>query len=431
MSFLSKYRYIHPKKVVPIMMFLISFFNQPLLCLWTLSLCFKGVFCKEKSNIINSFILLQLRTLMSPGIACSYSGISSIIKWITIFILSLMLLLSHDKYANILNYVYISFVCFATLMTFSCFLFSSYPTVATFKIISYIVPFIAILKGVCNTNNIDWIEKITKPLGILLIGSIFFIPFPIGYLRNGHAFQGLFNHPNVYGVMLALYLAGVLYLSDKISAKVIFISIVTVCLTILSESRTAMFACLFSIILFLFSKEIQKKSNSKISILIIISIIISILLFDKSIIGHIHSLIYKGGNKSLLYSRESQFESNLIRFMISPLFGTGFNVPYISNIRSYAFSFDLVVENGNLILAVLGDTGIIGSLVFILCYYQLFRLGRGNKIVLFVIPFVVSMGEQSFFSTNNFAIIMYLYLSIFVADGLKKMNFSNKKYFKE
>ena len=199
----------------------------------------------------------------------------------------------------------------------------------------------------------------------------------------------------------------------------------------LSESRTGIFACICVIILYLLSKEIRTKFSSKIYLIVIILTVLSIIVLDNSIITSIHSLIYKGGNESVLFSRANQFESNINRFFVSPLLGTGFNVPYIPNVCSYGFSFDLVVENGNLILAILGDIGIIGFVIFILCYLQLLKLGWGNKIVLFIIPFVVSMGEQSFFSTNNFAIIMYIYISIFVADGIKKNNVDEKKYLQE
>lgn len=432
MSFLSKYRYINPKKLGAVILFLISFFNQPLLSIWTLVMCLKGVISRERSTAISIFIMIQLRTLINPGIASSYSGVSSIIKWITIFILSLVILATmSDEHANVLNRVYLSFIFFTVLVVVSGFLFSSYPVVAAFKMISYVVPFLAILKGICNANYIDWIKKIIEPLGALLIGSIVLIPFPVGYLRNGHAFQGFFNHPNVYGVMLAMFLAGFLYSSNKITLKEIIVSIMTTGLAVLSESRTGIFSCVFSIILYLLSKEIRTKSSSKIYLIIIILTIVSIMVLDKSIMTSIYSIIYKGGNESVLFSRANQFEANVSRFFASPLLGTGFNVPYVPNVCSYGFSFDLVVENGNLILAILGDTGIIGFIMFILCYLRLLKLGWGNKIVLFIIPFVVSMGEQSFFSTNNFAIIMYIYISIFVADGLKEINLDENKYLQE
>ena len=432
MNFLSKYRYIHFKKVGAAILFLISFLNQPLLSIWTLVMCLKGVISQNRSTVIRIFIMIQLRSLINPGIASSYSGVSSMIKWITIFILSGMILFSlYDEHADALKKIYLSFIFFTVIIIVSGFFFSSYPVVAAFKMISYVVPFLAILKGICNTSYIGWIKEVTEPFGILLLGSIVLIPFPVGYLRNGHAFQGIFSHPNIYGAMLAMFLAGFLYSSNKITLKEIIISIITTGLAVLSESRTGIFACICVIILYLLSKEIRTKFSSKIYLIVIILTVLSIIVLDNSIITSIHSLIYKGGNESVLFSRANQFESNINRFFVSPLLGTGFNVPYIPNVCSYGFSFDLVVENGNLILAILGDIGIIGFAIFILCYLQLLKLGWGNKIVLFIIPFVVSMGEQSFFSTNNFAIIMYIYISIFVADGIKKNNVDEKKYLQE
>lgn len=416
-----KLKHLYPKRILIIAAFILSFLNEPCLFVWTFALCLIGLFCKNKKNVIDILILMQLRTLINPGIAVNYSGITATMKWITIFLLSFVLLKNrHEEHRSHLNGIFRCFFVFAIEIIITNFLFSSYPIVATFKVISYIIPFMAVLKGICDFCDINWIKRIVIPLGFVLIGSAILIPFPVGYLRNGHAFQGLFNHPNVYGVMLALFLAGFLYSSHRITVKEIVMSIIVVMLAILSESRTGIFACVFAIVLYLLSKEIRTKASNIIYLFAIGLTIIALLSLNDSIMSNIYFLLHKGGNESILFSRENQIEQNLNRFQSNPLFGRGFNVPYVQGVYSLKFSFDLVVENGNLLLSLLGDVGIVGLIMFFICYIRIFRIGWGNKIVLFVIPFIVAMGEQSFFSTNNFALIMYMYISVYFADGMLK-----------
>lgn len=419
---LYKYRYLNIKKIFVslflLLGFLISLINQSFLSFWTLVM-FTRCMLKGEIEFIELFIMIQLRSIVNPGIAVAYSGTSSIVKMLSVILSSTYILVCRSNHKNTLNKVYLSFIIFSIYVITSGFISSSYPIVASFKLLYYVIPFLAILKSICSVGDIDIIDRIVKPLGLMVFLSIFLLNSSVGYLRNGVGFQGIFNHPNVFGNMLALYLAGFLYTSYKVQLKELIVSSIIFFLAILSKSRTGIFSCIATIILFMLSKNTLKKSGFLIKLSLITLLVAALLLYRDSIIDLFYSIIFKGGYDSILYSRSNQFSSNIERFFSSPLFGTGFNVPYIPNVRTYSFNYDLVVENGNIILALLADIGIIGFILFIKTYTELLKLGWGNKLLIFLIPFIVSMGEQSFFSTNNFAIIMYIYISIYVADGLR------------
>lgn len=420
MKSLSQLRYVNLKKVAWYILFIVSFTNEFMLIGWLLIILLWVLLCRGEEKKIEVLIMIQLRSLINPGIAVPFSGMSSMIKWGIIFLVSLVIFLCKThKYLKVLNKIYLFWGIYSIFLIASAWISSSYPIVATFKIISYVFPFLAIIKGICDTNDRDWMKEITQPLGILLISSVVLLPTPVGYLRNGYAFQGFFNHPNVYGVMLALFLAGYLYGRNEFSLWEIIMIIIITALAVLSGSRTGMFTCIIVVMLFLLSKEVRSKSKTIIYILLALYILIGILFLNNSAMAGINSLIFKGHEDSLFYSRETQITNNMVRFKASPIIGTGFNVPYVPGSVSMQFSFDLVVENGNLILALLGDSGILGTIFFVVCYIYIYVLGYKSKILIYVIPFVVSMGEQSFFSTNNFGIILYMFIAIYLADGLR------------
>lgn len=425
MRLLYKYRYVNINKLLNysflIIGFILSCVNLWLLSVWTLLVFIRGIL-KSDDGIIDFFIWIQLRSLINPGIAPVYSGYASLIKWITIFVSSIFILVfKKQNYKKSFEYVYISFILFGIYVIISGFVVSSYPIILSLKLLSYIIPFLAILKCI-SSMNYGIINKVIVPLGMMIFTSLILVNSPIGYLRNGIGFQGVFNHPNVCGIMLTLFLAGYLYNSSRLNCKVIIISVIVVSIAIITKSRTGIFSCLSCILLFLLSKDTKKNTSQFTYFLLILFLLIISLIFKNLLIDFAKSIVFKGGYDSIIYSRSDQFKSNIYRFFESPLIGTGFNVPYIPHLRSYSIVFDMSVENGNLILSLLADIGLVGFVLFFYSYIGILKLGWGNKILLYVISFLVSMGEQSFFSTNNFGIIIYIYLSIYVADGLRIKN---------
>ena len=131
--------------------------------------------------------------------------------------------------------------------------------------------------------------------------------------------------------------------------------------------------------------------------------------------------IYKGRSVGeLLYSREGQIARYMEKFTAHPAFGSGFMVPQNSAGRSFELSFELSIEPGNLIIALLGDLGIVGALLFFVPYGALLKHMDKRKLSLFLLPFIVSMGEMIFFSTNNIAILYYVLFAVCLLPGKEK-----------
>lgn len=400
--------------VLDLFFFLLSFIHSYVLIIWLLGLIVVKIFTLKSEGAVEAFILIQLRSVINPGIAVDIGSVS-VVKWICVFMLSFYLILINlNKISTKSKKAIILIIVFATYLALASLLTSSYPLTAVFKVISYAVPFIAIICGV-NATKILWIDKIVFYFGILIVLSVLTIPFSFARLRNGTFFQGLTNHPNMFGILTALFLASLFYKQDK-NFTFITAAVFVLCLVMLwlSRSRTGLLSAMILFLIYVLASNVStvKKIAITISILLFLTILI---VFDGELLyEYFKGFIYKGGD-NIADSRVDQIETNLSRFLHSPILGTGFNVPYIEGVRTFEFSFDLITENGNLILALLGDTGILGTILFIVCYGYIFRTGKG--ICLFIAPILISLGEMTFFSTNNIGLLLYLFYAIYLSNG--------------
>lgn len=398
-------------------LFVLSFFNSYLYLAWIVIVPLALVLTGKSKGALDALIFITCRGVLNLGIVSSLPENMSLVRWAIIFALSIYLLACKTNLQNLpFFHTNLRIVLFAIYAIFAAWIVSSYPVTASFKVISYVVPFLAIIKGVSNTKDINWIKKISNLIGFLLIVGIPLFVLPVGYLRNGNSFQGLFNHPNMMGIMVALFI-GVFLAKEKIfSLKSLIVVIGCIILEYFSKSRTGMFTILLIWILFIVTQQIKLSRKIEMILLIVLLVGVLIIFFD-SFTSILTGFIYKGNNEGILISRETQIEKNILRFQESPIFGTGFNVPYLYGYRSYSFSFDLVTENGNLILAVLADTGLIGVFFWLLAYGTIFWIGQKEQLILFFTPIIVSFGEMAFFSTNSIAILFYFFFAIYIANG--------------
>lgn len=402
--------------------FIISFFSSITLLI---SLFLLLILLKQKEiGAIKIINIITLRTIMNPGIAVGIESWQNI-KWVILFGCSIYLLFSYAKLQNNdskkINTILIFVVLFTLYNIIVALIFSSLPTVAIFKLISYVVVFLGTLTGVGYTyKKFDWSKWMLNMLQLLIIISFCLIVVPsISYLRNGYSFQGITNQPNMFGIVAVLFFAlllsnGLIYKYNKF--YFISFSIITLYLVILSNSRTAFISC--AILLMLYSLFSNINRILKI-VLLHFSIAIGIMLFviENTFINFLFAFMNKGQEQgNILFSRINQIGDLTTNFLRNPWFGNGFAVPVLPY-RSYQFTADFVVEPGNLILSVLSYSGIIGLLIFLSYIFMIFRINiRNFKYVCFlpIAAILISMGEMVFFSSNNIGIWCYMYLAIYV-----------------
>lgn len=410
---------------------ILSFFSTITLVLLFVYLI---TFIKQREvGAIKIINILTLRSVINPGLAVSIGQLQNL-KWVLVLGCAMYLLISYRKMnkdqREKINKVSFFIIIFAVYSIISSLVFSSLPIVAVFKILSYTITFLGIVFGVVYTaNKINWLNWLIKLLSLAILPSVLLIELSVGYLRNGLSFQGFINHPNLFGVVVSLFIALLFTYKQKtrVSFRMNFFLIIIISyaiyLIVLSGSRTALISFFAMLSLFIIFSNI-KIHFKYIIFLFTFSIAAFLPKVRESLLSFMNDFLYKG-NEDLLYSRSGQVEGLMNNFLSNPIFGTGFQVPVLFN-KSYEFSFDYIVEPGNLFLAVLSYGGIIGLTLFSIYIFQIFIVGIKNfknSGFLFVIPIMISMGEMVFFSTNNIGIWCYMCFAIYLTSTIERESF--------
>jgi hypothetical protein len=405
--------------ILILVLFVLSFISQQILML-VLGLTFLLVLQQKEIGALKALNLITLRTVINPGISVGITSLQNL-KWLLIFAYSFYLILAYFKLSEEekkkISKTKHWIILFSIYNMITAFLFSSLPIVAIAKLFSYSFVFIAVLIGIAYTNKyINWIEWIFKLLFLLIIPSFLLINNSLGYLRNGISFQGFTNQPNMFGILSVLFIAITLtYIKihnrDK---KYYLIVALSFFMIILSKSRTSFISSSVIILLYLLFLEKERIFKFIAADFFVVFLII-ILYIERDIINPLINFLQKG-HENILYSRMNQVGGLLSNFLDSPWFGNGFLVPVLSY-RSFDFSFEYIVEPGNLILSVLSFSGIIGFIIFSVFILKIIFSNKNNFKKLIYLPLstlLISMGEMVFFSTNNIGIWLYMLIAIYV-----------------
>lgn len=352
---------------------------------------------KGRIGIFKLMFLLILRTIISPGLFfdISENQIFSLYKWIVIMGASVLIIISELLNKTKIDRIIILIISLSLYFMFSSLIFSSSILISFLKIISYILPLLAFYYSkdlIFSVNLKKWIYKILK---VPLILSIILIFSDLGYLRNGIGFQGVFNNPNMLGIVTVLTL-GVAITTIKNSATKLFVCLYCLILIFLTGSRTSLISMLILILIyFLYSGY-----SNRLKFLTFISFIIFAFVFNfTSLKTRFEQFLLKGQNsEEILASRNSQIENLNIGFDKSPIFGNGFGVPINP---SNSITNNNVVEAGNLFIALVMFSGVVGLILYLLFIFFWIKSVNKENICMFLSTILISMGEMVLFSSNS------------------------------
>lgn len=384
------------------------------------TICLLYYFSQGMDGCIKALMLIAIRTPFNTVLAVPIGGLQSL-KWIEIFAFCGYLFCGYrfvfQKYQRILGNVTVALIAFIFIAIMGSLFNASYPITAVFKLVSYFIAMEAIMIGVMSSYQPQkYIYFFTKIMTPIMVVSFFTIG--ISSLRVVNlSFQGVFNHPNMMGIMGAVYICFyILYRKFYNRGNIIFI-IMALVMIYFAESRTGMASAVLTLILGY--KSIISEKYRRYSLLIMIVAVIGIVCSWNSVTTITNEFIFKHDSTELFSSREGQIENYQAKFSAHPLLGSGFAVPYDPIIKDYSLNTALQVEPGNLAWAVIGDCGIIGTALFglyLLCIFLGTYEVKWGKIILYVVPLLVSMGEMAFFSVNSIAPLYYLMLSLYMVD---------------
>ncbi|MEB7065259.1 O-antigen ligase family protein [Mammaliicoccus sciuri] len=348
-------------------------------------------------GLFKLMFLLILRTNISPGIFFDISDLQifQIFKWIIIIVGSVVVIVFQTikikKIDNIIIFILIISLYFAVTSLF----YSNNISLSMLKITSYVLPLLAFYSSreIIQSKNLKgWINKI---LILSLIMSLTLIFTNVGYLRNGHGFQGIFNNPNMLGIISVISF-GLNYTLTNDKKMKFFYLLLYFFVVIISESRTSLLSMFVLMLIFLFfleNKKIIKLLN--LILCLLIGILIGLSNFRNSIIA-----FFQKGQQStdILHSRDGQLESLKIVLRESPIFGKGFGVPVMTN----PINIDsTIVEAGNLFIALIMFGGIFGLVLFMFFIFYWLKFININYIGIFLSTLLICMGEMVLFSSNS------------------------------
>lgn len=385
--------------------------------------------------IIYSFIISQL----NPAIFSSSIGsLRTILN--LIFILKILL---NKRVLNKIKESIISVILLIYLfyITITAIYVSWLPVVSIFKGSYFVLGFLAIYLSTILYKEYNWIDWLGNYFKIFLILNIPFIFLPQGYSINGSALNGIMANPNGLGIVLAMGLSIFIYLdSRRNNNKInIFLSFGMILLT---NSRTSILTAIILIVYCIVTKLLiqvrlkkrmyNKKCLVKLSCLLFIAV--TLVAFYPKYINNLNNMInekiLKGQESDeILKSRNGQIETFLSDYNKNKLLGVGFGVDGKENIKkNYSLKLSYPIERGNIILAILAETGNIGfsiflTLLIVLIYYS-FKNNSLEKFLyinlLFISSLMISIGEMTFFSGNGLGVIQWLFLSIYANQILEK-----------
>lgn len=379
-------------------------------------------------------LIITIRHLLSRAVASQLNGVVQAEKWAIIFLLSFYIIAQAGRYSKprgmsvfggllALFSIYVIAVSPAT---------SSYPLVSIFKVLSYAIPFYAVVLGVAVTNEeCNWIHYMKQVLILVVYACILTIPIQGRFNYINGTFQGVLNHPNMMGIFLSLFIACYLFDKETFQEKPdkLFYIILLLSFYMLykTASRTGMFSALICLIIYWYGLPAGQKGKTA-GVFIAGAVILGLLMIvnpSSGILDSVNSFVFKRqetGINELFDSRILLMEASKQKHALHPLTGSGFGVPWNYGYVDWSFSTSMTYESGNLYYTILGDTGNIGAVLFVLYMIPiLLRAGR-KKLVLFALPIIISMGEMAFFSTNNIAILYFIFYGICMSDERELAN---------
>lgn len=450
MSFFSvlKVRFINIE-IFLFLFLLLCRFLSPTLGLFSMVVILLMVFLSREKMILSLF-LTWLFSLLNPIIFPDVPA-AAMLKYMTVILAGVVLFFRSVIDGSALRISYLSFITLilGLIIIFHSVYISYMVDVSLLKSISWLITILTLISLWSGMPKIDKDVLFNKIENIILVFILLSLPtilFPsIGFAKNDTGFQGLFNHPQVFGPTIALLgvMTGGRILSSNKPFFIDFLLLIFfVVMIFLSEARTAGGAFVLALVLAIFLSpyfsnkkilQINPGLKSKITIYCLFVSIVSIPFLYPAISEPVEKYIFKREEADNLIDAASSSRGALVQRMTqnidnNPYFGIGFGVASDPNDfeiqRDPYFNLPVSanIEKGVLPIAVLEELGlIIGSMVFIWIFYLLKIAARTSvkNFAMVIVVFMINLGEYMFFSIGGMGLIMIIIITYSVSSHRK------------
>lgn len=394
----------------------------------------------EKKNIILSLFFIWFLTFLNPMLVTENEFIS-IFKYIVI-LLGFIIVLFNLMLNKILCFnkkIFITFLIFLSILLHSIF-FSIYPLISILKIIIWYMVFFILFEVWGSISIVERKKTIDILIDLLKIILILSVPFvfinSIGYARNESGFQGILNHPQAFGITMAIF--SILLFSKILESKYInyydlFFLVVAFIFILMSQARTAALAVAISILLGLFLNILLSKNkiifsgllkNTRIyPLLMLLSAIFCItVLFN---VDKLNSFLFKGSDAEGLQEAAVNSRGFLVERMFNniennPLVGIGFGIPseyFYTKIELdpfFGIPISVLSEKGILFIAIFEELGLLlGAVVLVWFLYLIFVSAKYyfHGLLLILCILLTNLGEYMFFSVGGMGMLLLVFFT--------------------
>lgn len=343
--------------------------------------------------------------------------------------------------------------------------------ISLLKVINFFVFFVGIWVGTRNLDrrpaDIELLRVVFFSLSLLTIfGSIATLPYPaiaypltsrwlmldgagmtldeanaaMRYSSDGlRLFAGFTMHSQTLAPMMSCIfgyvLCDMISIERRLTAVHLIALVAAPILLYMTRSRTGMFSLLITVIVICFyarekipmngaaRQRIKKVLRAMFFVGVVSAVAMECkdntiskwLLKNDDTIGQMEKM---GVHGSIVGSRMGMVEKNLYDFSKNPVFGMGFQVDEnsASFLRGGGLVFSAPVEKGILPLMVLGETGTVGAICFLLVMIVFYSKCTRNRYVvsasLFTTLLATNIGEATFFSPGGCGGIMWMYCCV-------------------
>jgi hypothetical protein len=397
-------------------------------CLGVAVYALRGTKESVESLFILAFLIITAKMSISLG------------RWIILIAAAGRVLWDYMSFGRTMPPILFSLLAFVGVVGGTSVVVSTFPLVSILKLTTFAIGTITVTIGMFQTRHKmeHWFSWFYTMGGFIVVASIPFYFHPLGFGRNGVGFQGITNHPQTFGPILApltaLFTGMYLFYPNLKSRWVGFLALLGWGGMYLSLSRTSMFAAILGLVLavavgFVFrSTTWGEKVGRAFSRPIIVFATLFILGLSAvqwtSVQQEVTALVFKDRETTsvsgiLQESRGWLINQSMDNFRRSPLFGIGFGVP--SDPARFArhlehgpmgIPISASVEKGFMPSAVLEETGIVGAvLILVLLSFLLIPVVRYGDIVVFWVlstALLLNFGEMIFFTMGGNGLYLWI-----------------------
>jgi len=363
-----------------------------------------------------------------------------LLKWVLLFV-SLSSILADWKYQPRIRERWVTyFTAFAAVALFLALAVSDNPFLSVLKLGTFTVGAAVALLGMRDRRYPPeyWLSWFTTVYVVVLVLSAPLQFLPTGWYFSGSCFQGIFLHPNSYGVYVApmtAYVTVTLFVGRRKTWFLLAIVPWAWYSIFASGSRTAVLAVGLAAVatalsIVGFPRNARRSTQTDFTIIMVCSVgllMLAVLAASAgSLAGAFDHFIKKGNlTGDIGFSRHAQVKSLLSSIDANLVTGVGFGlspagVPQVTQYdKLTGLPVSVPSEQGFLPLAVLVQLGVIGSvplgLFLAALAFPVAKHGAPAVLMLFWTALFVNFGEMVFFSTGGLGMHMWLLIACCLA----------------